>query len=166
MKRNIILTTLATFLIAIGAYSNNDFIRESTKAIPNPFEFSVLGEKAFLQDIENIEIYDSSNIEIEQTPVIVEFQDDGIIDGLPDNSKLCISNAVKFPEYAKKNQIEGIVILSMMFNESGNLEIHDSFSNNQYLEEYVKTQLHGIRPSNCILWMGKEYLVRFTFRIM
>lgn len=125
----------------------------------------VYGEPALLMDLEDLEGKENTTSKEEDT-IVIDLEEVVITDGLPAESVHSIQQQVKYPYFAMKQKLEGIVAVCMVFNSNGNIEIKESCSNHPELENYVINKLLNLQLSNCVVQMGKEYYVRFTFRLL
>ena len=125
----------------------------------------VYGESALLTDIENLLQKNTESSNFEDT-IIVDLDEIVITEGLSGNSKICIQKQITYPDFAVKQKLEGVVAVCIVFNHDGNVEITKSFSSSIDLENYVIEKLQHIHFSNCIVQIGKEYNLHFTFQLL
>ncbi len=97
--------------------------------------------------------------------IVVNLEEIVITDGFPQRSHACLQRQVKYPDFAVREKLEGVVALTMLFNRDGNVEIVDSFGSDSRLEAYVHGQLYNLHVKNCAVDMMKPYNMRFTFRM-
>lgn len=167
MERLKVITTLAAVFLAATCFGSDFQDSKMEKIVPEPNMLAVLGERSITNIIEGLNISDSSADKQEDAPLIIMFLEEVEISaGLPASMKECLSEAVKFPEFAREQGIEGVVVVSMFFDSNGYVRIRDSYSNSELLKSYVLERISTLQPKSCTVWMGKEYVVRFLFRII
>lgn len=98
--------------------------------------------------------------------IIIDLNEVVITAGFPEKSHDCLQKQVKYPEFARKQHIEGLVALTMLFDSNGNVVITDSFGSDPRLENYVHEQLHKLHLKDCAVQINKPYNLRFAFRLM
>lgn len=96
---------------------------------------------------------------------IIQLDEVEIYDGFPTKSHDCLEKQIIYPEFARRQHIEGVVAVTMQFNSDGIIEILDSFGSDPRLENYVLTQLYKLHLRDCTVTMNKPYNLRFTFRL-
>lgn len=136
-------------------------------------------EGIFQNPVDNLLVFDNPNLHLNITDlspdqtsetnledtIVVNLAEVVITDGFPVQAEACLQKRVKYPEFARKHQIEGVVAVSLRFNDAGNVEIMDAFGSNDQLKDYVLSQLMGLHPSNCYVKINKLYSLRFSFRL-
>ncbi|MCD4656970.1 MAG: energy transducer TonB [Planctomycetes bacterium] len=115
-------------------------------------------------DIETSEKSNDATPNTEDT-IVIDLDEIVITDGFPERSHDCLQRQVKYPDFAVKQKLEGVVAVTMLFNRDGNVEIVDSFGSDSRLESYVHGQLYNLHLRNCSVEMNKPYNLRFTFRL-
>lgn len=98
--------------------------------------------------------------------IVIDLNEVVITEGFTQRSHACLSKTVKYPEFAVKQKIEGVVAVTILFNRDGNVEIVDSFGSHPELESYVHEKLYGLHLRNCAVEINKHYNARFTFRLL
>ena len=66
-------------------------------------------------------------IPYKEDTIIIDLQEVVITQGFPEASHDCLQRQIVYPEFAKEMHLEGVVALTMRFNNHGNVEILDSF---------------------------------------
>lgn len=134
---------------------------------------------AYQNPVDNLLVFDNPNMLLDITSlspkdkqkpnpedtIVINLDEIVITDGFPVQAETCLQKRVQYPEFARKQHIEGVVAVSMRFNDSGIVEIQDAFGSNEQLKAYVLDQLMGLHPSNCYVKINKLYNLRFTFRL-
>jgi hypothetical protein len=92
-------------------------------------------------------------------------KDEEYIDDIPWDTKEVFAQQISYPEFARKNQVEGVVVVTFRYNEDGYIDVVMADSNSEYLKEYVVSTLEEIRLTKGIVSIGKEYLARFDFKL-
>jgi len=108
---------------------------------------------------------DNSVPNMEDT-IVIDLKEVVITEGFAQRSHACLQQQVKYPEFALKQKLEGVVAVTISFNRDGNLVIIDSFGSDPRLESYVHEKLYGLHLRNCEVEMNKPYNARFTFRLL
>jgi hypothetical protein len=98
--------------------------------------------------------------------IIINLNEVVISAGFPEKSHDCLQKQVKYPEFARQQQLEGLVTLTMFFDDDGNVVISDSFGSDHRLENYVHEQLYRLHLKDCAVQVNKPYNLRFTFRLI
>jgi len=98
--------------------------------------------------------------------IVIDLQEVVITQGFKEASHDCLQKQVPYPEFAKQQRLEGVVAVTMRFNNEGNVEILDSFGSDSRLESYVHGKLLALHLKDCSVQMNKPYNLRFTFRII
>ena len=97
--------------------------------------------------------------------IVIDLKEVVITEGFTQRSHACLKEHVKYPEFALKQKLEGVVAVTVLFNRNGNLVIVDSFGSDQRLESYVHEKLHELHLKNCEVGINKPYNARFIFRL-
>jgi hypothetical protein len=103
---------------------------------------------------------------LKEDTIVIDLQEVVITQGFPEASHDCLQRQVTYPDFAKREHIEGVVVLTMRFNSDGNVEIIDSFGSDSRLESYVHSKLYNIHLKDCAVQMNKPYNLKFTFRMI
>lgn len=98
--------------------------------------------------------------------IVIDLNEIVITEGFSQKSHACLQKQVKYPEFALKEKLEGLVAVTIHFNSDGNVEILDSFGSDPRFESYVHEKLYGIHLRDCAVEMNKPYNARFTFRLL
>ena len=98
--------------------------------------------------------------------IVIDLKEVVITEGFAERSHTCLQRQVKYPEFALKEKLEGVVAVTLHFNQDGNVVILDSFGSDSRLESYVHGKLYGIHLKDCSVEMYKPYNARFTFRLL
>lgn len=168
MKKLRILTIVLLSGLLVSFTTANEPRKElAEKTHFDGISLAVHGEKALLENLDHIMFSDSLIlVDPMQDAIVIELDEVVITGGLPAEMKEAVLGAVKYPDFARKQMIEGVVVVGMSFDSNGNLQILESYSNNTDLESYVTGKIAGIQFGDCTVWMEKEYVVRILFRIM
>jgi hypothetical protein len=134
-----------------------------------------VGEEAYIDDIpfdtesiyKSFDSLDSFTEKNDKNYLIESFdlQDEGYIDDIPWDTKQMFAEYLKYPENARKFQIEGSVAVSFSYNERGYIEVDEASSNSDELKNYVVGILEEIRLTKGIVEVGKDYYARFDFKL-
>ena len=100
--------------------------------------------------------------------IVIDLNEVVITEGFPQQSQACLQKHVKYPSFALKQKLEGVVAVTLQFNSDGNVEIMDSFGSDPRLESYVHSKLYELNMhiKNCSVKMYKQYNARFIFRLL
>ena len=98
--------------------------------------------------------------------IVIDLNEVVITESFPQRSHACLQQQVKYPEFALKEKLEGVVAVTILFNRDGNVEIVDSYGSDRRLESYVHEKLFKLHLTNCAVEMHKPYNARFTFRLL
>ena len=100
--------------------------------------------------------------------IVIDLKEVVITEGFTQQSHACLQKHLKYPDFALKQKLEGVVAVTLMFNRDGNVEIVDSFGSDPRLESYVHEKLFNLHLhlKNCSVEMNKPYNARFTFRLL
>jgi outer membrane biosynthesis protein TonB len=83
----------------------------------------------------------------------------------PSTSRDCILSQVPYPDFARKQQLEGGVTVRFLFDEYGHVQVLESCSNSPELEQYVVQRMAQLELKNCVVDVNKDYYMRFMFRL-
>ena len=83
----------------------------------------------------------------------------------PASARECISKQVPYPSFAEEQQLEGGVALSFEFDRDGGVHIKQTNASHPELEAYVVNRVQAMSLHNCRAEIGKEYFLRFMFRM-
>jgi len=132
----------------------------AVRASDNPI---VLSQKSFISTdhfpimIEGRDKEKNKGVELEE--IIVSA-------GQLNSSSRCIRQQLGYPYWAAHDKLEGIVMVSIVFNSNGHVEIHGLNSSNKELGQYVTEKLRQVHFNNCMVEIGKEYHLKFVFEII
>lgn len=73
-----------------------------------------------------------------------------------------IQKDINYPEFSKKIQEEGVVVILFKLNPDGNIVVIDSQSNSETLKNHVINKIENISYKETLV-VGEEYLMRFVF---
>ncbi|OPZ99086.1 MAG: Gram-negative bacterial tonB protein [Bacteroidetes bacterium ADurb.Bin408] len=81
----------------------------------------------------------------------------------PDNIKDVIKKEITYPDFAKKEKIEGVVMVSFSISDGGTVNIDITNASNEDLKSYVVNKLKGL------IFRQEEsesrYNMKFEFKI-
>ena len=77
-----------------------------------------------------------------------------------------IEALVQYPDFARQQNIQGFVLVSFTFDESGALVVDEANSNNEILKNYVVEKLAGLDLCSHAKKTGKYYNMRFNFTLL
>jgi outer membrane biosynthesis protein TonB len=83
----------------------------------------------------------------------------------PTQIEKLLKKTIAFPEFAKKGNIEGIVLVSFTVNSDGSLNVNMTNESSDALKEYVVEKLLNIKLKPGNAEEGKTYNVKFEFKI-
>lgn len=83
----------------------------------------------------------------------------------PTKVEKLLKKTIAFPEFAKKENIEGVVLVSFTVNNDGTLSVNMTNESSKALKEYVVEKLLKIRLKPEKAEEGKTYNVKFEFKI-
>lgn len=164
------MKTLKILLICVGIF-----------AISSAYSFTLLNflvDEVSLNPIENPivlnqKIFESNN----HFPAVIEEREaipDGDIDleevvisaGQLNSSLRCIRMQMNYPTWPINERLEGVVIVSLVFDSNGQASVSAVNSSNKELEKYVTNKLREVHFNNCIVEVGKEYNIRIVFQLI
>ena len=82
----------------------------------------------------------------------------------PTRIEKLLKKSVAFPEFAKKEKMEGIVLVSFTVNSDGTLNVNLTNESSVALKEYVLGKLGMIKLKPGSSEEGKTYNVKFEFK--
>lgn len=137
-----------------------------------PFE---LEEEEYIDDIpwekdENSvdSLIDNEKEKIKEEEYIITsfvLDDEEYIDDIPWDTQRLLANVMKYPEPARKYNMEGMVLVSFSYGEDGYINVNAVNASNDELKDHVVSQLEEIRLSRGIVDTHKEYIARFDFKL-
>ncbi|HNW99627.1 MAG TPA: energy transducer TonB [Bacteroidales bacterium] len=82
----------------------------------------------------------------------------------PSKVEKLLKKTITFPEFAKQEKIEGVVLVSFTVNNDGTLKINLTNESSETLKKYVIEKIKSIKllPGN--REQGKTYNVKFEFK--
>jgi outer membrane biosynthesis protein TonB len=82
----------------------------------------------------------------------------------PSKIEKLLKKTITFPEFAKKEKMEGVVLVSFTINNDGTLKVNLTNESSETLKKYVIEKLKSIKllPGN--REEGKTYNVKFEFK--
>ena len=84
----------------------------------------------------------------------------------PDNIIKHVNSINKYPDGAKKYNIEGFVDVVIEITNEGRIVVSEYFGTDQMLTEHVLGGLKEVRMCPFDLSVGKKYKVRYSFDLM
>jgi hypothetical protein len=96
----------------------------------------------------------------------VELDEIVISAGQLNSSIRCIRMQMNYPQWPINERLEGIVIVSLVFDSDGNVGISAVNSSNNELANYVTKKLAQVHFNNCMVEVGKEYNIKIVFRLL
>ncbi|MBN2172967.1 MAG: hypothetical protein JW731_02465 [Bacteroidales bacterium] len=97
--------------------------------------------------------------------IIIDLDEVVITDGFPQAAEQCIIQQIKYPDFALKDQLEGMVALSLVFDDYGKIHVMEVYSSNPEFEKYVIQKLAVLHLKNCCVKVGQPYNIKFTFKL-
>jgi outer membrane biosynthesis protein TonB len=76
-----------------------------------------------------------------------------------------IQKHITYPEFAAKENIEGIVLVNISVNDNGNITVKEMNSNNELLMNSIAMQLMNIQVHDSA-FINTEHCLRFNFRLL
>ena len=76
-----------------------------------------------------------------------------------------LQKVITYPEFAKEQNLEGVVLVSLNLNNDGSISINLTNESNANLKDYVISKLKKLKilPSNELV--ENTYLVKFEFKL-
>jgi len=163
-----IISIIASLLIITNlAYSSNTGSEVNSKSENQEININngdyLLIEKNLLNPILP-DISDPSFTGDKFTEVILD--EEPYIDDIPFDTKYVITKTIKYPSKAAKDLVEGVVLVSYIYNEHGYIEIVSTNYSDPVLNDYIIQELEKIRLRNGLITVGKEYFIKFNFEIL
>ncbi len=118
-----------------------------------------------LANINNVLLNNSQPSHKPEDTIVIDLNEIVITTGFEQQSKECLQKMITYPEFAKKQHLEGVVAATIKFNENGDVVVLDSFGSDPQLEDYVLNKISRMQPKNCSVKMNKPYNLRFVFRM-
>lgn len=75
-----------------------------------------------------------------------------------------IKKEITYPEFAKEQKLEGVVLVSFSFNEDGTININTTNESNVLLKNYVVEKLQRISIGAIPTDLKEPYQVKFEFK--
>lgn len=82
----------------------------------------------------------------------------------PTKIEKLLRKIISYPDFAKKEKIEGVVLVNFTVNADGTLSINLTNESNETLKEYVIGKLSQIKLKPGNNEEGKTYNVKFDFK--
>lgn len=82
----------------------------------------------------------------------------------PTKIEKLLKKTITFPEFAKKEKLEGVVLVSFTVNSDGTLSINLTNESSESLKKYVVEKLGQIKLKPGNAEEGKTYNVKFEFK--
>ncbi|MCD4698293.1 MAG: hypothetical protein K8S16_18865 [Bacteroidales bacterium] len=135
--------------------------------IINPIDKLKISDEAILTlDITNSGAKNSvEEVGSSDDTIIINLAEVVITSEFPASARECISRQVPYPNFAQRQKLEGGVALSFSFDRSGIITINEVYSSNPQLENYVKDCIQNLQLDYCRVDIGKEYYLRFLFKL-
>ncbi len=96
----------------------------------------------------------------------VELDEVIITAGKLSSSIYCIRMQLGYPYWPINERIEGVVLVSLIFNSDGQVGVIAANSSNKDLEKYVIEKIKQVHFNNCAVDVGKEYNIKIVFRLL
>ena len=77
-----------------------------------------------------------------------------------------ISKEMAYNKEIKEQNIQGFVLVSLLFNENGELEIENINSNNSTLKNYVTSKLKSLKFNKEEIGKKERVSLKFNFKIL
>lgn len=166
MKTLILVTLVFGLLFFLPGYSYTLFNLPGEPVI-NPIDkLNVSGHDALVIDINNSKDLKSKSLETRnEDTIIINLPEIIISTPFPASARECISKQVPYPSFAEEQQLEGGVALSFKFDSNGRVQIKETNASHPELEAYVVDRVQAMSLHNCRAEIGKEYFLRFMFRM-
>lgn len=117
-------------------------------------------KRIFADSIEN-----RKQEENEYTITSFNLKDEEYIDDIPWDTREVFAEVVRYPEYARKCNMEGSVMVTFHYNEDGYIVVDMAQSPCDFLKDYVIETIENVRLTKGIISIGKEYAARFDFKL-
>lgn len=166
MKTLKLVTLVLGLLFFLPGYSYTLFNLPG-EPIKNPLDnLNVSDNDALIIDVNKSEDLKSNTHETRnEDTIIINLPELIITQPFPASARECISKQVPYPSFAEELQMEGGVALSFEFDRDGRILIKDTYSSHPELEAYVVDRMQSMSLHNCRAEIGKEYFLRFMFRM-
>jgi outer membrane biosynthesis protein TonB len=76
-----------------------------------------------------------------------------------------LQKTIDFPDFAKKEKVEGIVLVNFTVNSDGTLNVNLTNESNEELKKYVVNKLNQIKLNPENITEGQSFNVKFEFKI-
>lgn len=90
-------------------------------------------------------------------------KDEEYIDDIPWDTRELFAEVIHYPEFARKCNLEGSVLVTFHYDEDGYIKVDLAESKCDFLKDYIMQTLEEIRLTKGIVTIGKEYNARFDF---
>jgi len=166
MKTKMILPMIALLLISGNLLAQDQLFSASQGTIPDALILTSSPAASSYQASINPALSASDPFEMNGPPVITVLNESTISEQLQDCFKSCMSKQMKYPRSAYQDNVEGAVVVKMIFNDEGNMKILQSQSSDPKLLKCVMDRLSHLHIANGFVPIGKEMVYRFLFRII
>lgn len=155
MKKTIvlILSVLLTGTIAMGM-NDGEKDRGESNTIANNLDMEKICNEV------NAAFLNSSEINI------IYADNYGLDNTIPKDTRDAILSELIYPEFARENAQQGIVMVSFTYDEDGYINILSTNYSDENLNKYIIDKLEKIRLGNGIVTPGNEYLLKFHFELL
>jgi outer membrane biosynthesis protein TonB len=82
----------------------------------------------------------------------------------PTKIEKLLKRTIAFPEFAKQEKIEGVVLVNFTINADGTLNVNMTNESSNELKDYVLSKLNMIKLKPDNTEEGKTYNVKFEFK--
>jgi hypothetical protein len=163
------MKTLQLIAVIAGLLSSGIALSFTTSNLPvngiaaNPVDKLLVFKNPEIYRLLDAGKFGNESAEMDDT-MVIDLQKVVATQSLQECSAECLQRHVTYPEFAVKENLEGVVVVNIYFNQNGNVEIADSFATDPRLEQYVHQRLLQMQPKDCYVSMYKPYNLRFLFR--
>lgn len=135
--------------------------------VKNPLDnLNVNENNALTIDINKSENLKSAAMENRnRDTIVINLAELVITTPFPASAHECISKQVPYPAFAEEQQLEGGVALSFEFDRDAQIHIKETYASDAALEAYVVDRIKAMSLHNCRAEIGKEYYLRFMFKM-
>lgn len=77
-----------------------------------------------------------------------------------------IYSSVSYPDFAREQKLEGFVVISFGFDESGNFLLNEMNSSNDQLSAYVLEKMQNLKLCVHARQPGNDFNFRFEFTLL
>lgn len=107
------------------------------------------------------------NMPEEKDYMITSFilEEENYINDIPWETRQIFAKKIKYPEEAKKCNLEGMVLINFSYDEDGYIVVNGVNASCNLLKDFIVNQIENIRLTKGIVSVGAEYVARFDFKI-